>query len=414
MLSILVNSILRRKKSVFYTILLCIISVILIYFAVYVYKDNIYCQETIDQLLAGGISQTGLMNCENPGFDEEYEIFMKEVFQLDEIEGVGAIQMPTIGYWGLYDILDIQLNYFTPIPTFQKYIDNGCIYCANVENTHIKSLNLELESGELISDINQPRNVFYLYLGHNLRNIPIGTEYDIGDNTKLVVKGVLKEGSRLLNRDVLKSDTGFYSEYCYYSLDNYVVVVTTRSNSGLWYFQYKDGVEFQEAKEQIEILAEKHGYNYVFGNGKKIIEEKINATRELNKTILDLLVIALIVCISIMACMQVMMIINNLSEYGILCANGYNIGTICRILILENTLKMVVAYLAGTWISSKLISYAFVRIDMIQPVFHEIFWGSSIYLVALCSVGIIIISSIVPVVMMSRYKVVDLIGGNDT
>ncbi len=416
MLIILFDSIIRRIKSVLWTIVLCAISIVLIYFAVYIYKDNVYCKENADKLLSGGINNTGLLSCINGLENDSLDTFRNELYGLEEIEGIGATQMPGPGYFGLEDIYKIQSKYMADL------YDNGSkdwMYCTNIENTFINALNIELESGEFVSDINQPDNVTYIYLGYNLRDIPVGTEYNISTRNgeisiKLIVKGVLKKDSRMINGDMFSNTDGFYSETCFTQLDNVVVAVLNHSSSDLWLFQYNENTDFETSKKKIEEVAEKYGIDVMVGNLSNIVEEKENTTKELNRTIIDLLVIAMIVSISIMICMQIMLIINNLSEYGILCANGFSIKDICIMLVLENIIKIAIAFIVGTFASWKLILFSFAGIEEMMPVFNDIFFEYSILHVGLCSLGIILISSVIPVIMMSRYKVVDLIGGNNT
>lgn len=417
MLILLLDSMIRRIRSVLWTIVLCTISMVLIYFAVYLYKDNVYCKESADKLLSGGIDHTGLLSCMADLYNDRIDEFREELYALEEIKGVGATQMPGSGYFGLEEIHQLQSEYVDMAKVDVVGADH--IYCTNIENTFIRSLNLRLENGEWVSDIRQPDNLVYLYLGYNLKDIPIGTEYHISTangkiNVTLVVKGILEKGSRMIDGSIFANTYGFYSESCYTQLDNVVVAVQTESHTDLWLFQYDEHTEFVTVKKKIEEVAAKYGIQVMVGNLSNIVEEKENATKELNTMIIDLLVIAMIVSISIMICMQIMLILNNRSEYGILCANGFGIRDICIMLALENVIKIVLAFLVSTFISWKLIVFSFADTEEMVPVFHDIFFGYSIFYVGFCSLGILLISSVIPVIMMSRYKVVDLIGGNNT
>lgn len=418
MLTILIDSILRRFKSVLCTIVLCTVSIVLVYFAVYIYKDSIYCKENADKLLRGGISNTGLMSSIDGIFNDKLDEFRSELYSLEEIEGLGSTQPPGVGFFGMEDIYRVQSKYID-MDKIAMDESKDFMYCLNIENTMVNTLNLELHSGELISDINQPDNSTYIYLGYNLREIPIGTEYNISTKNgeikdKIIVKGILKKDSRLINTEMFGSTEGFYSESCYTQLDNVVMAVSNSSFSDLWAFRYSENTNFKTVKEKIEKVADKYGIDVMVGNLESIIKEKETSTQELNKTIVDLLVIALLVSIMIMVCMQIMLILNNLSEYGVLCANGYSIKEICLMLIIENAIKTIISFILGTFLSWKLIFYAFAGIDDMLPVFNDIFFRYSILNVGLCSLGIIVIVSIIPVWIMSKYKVVDLIGGNNT
>lgn len=392
MLVILIDSIIRRVKSVLCTIVLCMVSIVLIYFAVYIYKDNVYCKDNADRLLGGGIGNTGVLSCVDGLWNDRLDEFRNELYSLDGIEGVGATMPPGAGYFGLEDIYEIQSKYIDMDKVDQSEFYDW-IYCTNIENTELNVLNLKLESGELISEVDQPKDVIYLYLGNNLSEIPIGTEYNISTgngtieiNNKLIVKGILSKDSRLIDDSMFSSTGAFYSEKCFSQLDNVVLCVGNESITDRWLFRYSEDIDFNTAKTKIEEVAQKYGINVLVGNVQKIMEEKEEATSELNKTIVDLLVIAIIVSISIMVCMQIMLIINNLSEYGILCANGYSIRTICGMLIIENVIKTMIAFIAATLISWKLIFFSFAGIEEMKPVFDDIFFRYSVFAVGLCSI----------------------------
>lgn len=114
-----------------------------------------------------------------------------------------------------------------------------------------------------------------------------------------------------------------------------------------------------------------------------------------------------------MICMQVLLILNNLSEYGILCANGYRIKDISYMLLIENFIKTAIAYFVSVYLSSKIILYSFSTYADVQYVFNDIFYNYVIIKVGVISVLIAIVSSIIPIFVLRKYKVVNLIGGNN-
>ena len=130
--------------------------------------------------------------------------------------------------------------------------------------------------------------------------------------------------------------------------------------------------------------------------------------------IIKLLVVITIVCLIIMICMQVTSILNNLSEYGILYANGYGIRKLCGMLIWENVIKMGVALIISLIIAKKLIIRSFFGMSTMLEVYNDIYNNTVIYQMMGICVLIVILASIVPVFVLSNYKPIELIGGNDT
>lgn len=421
MITILMDSMIRRIKSVLCTIVLCTLSIVLIYFAVYIERDSKYCKEKASELVNGGLNNIGIVNDnsyvthEN---DTTYEM-IKEIYKLEEIDSVGEIGNVGVGYPYMEEIYNEQLK-FIDESKFEG--EKDCMYCINLQKTFLPALNFELNSGEIISDEEIMDDVIYLYLGYNLRNIPVGSEYEYAINTeneedmviKFKVKGILEKGTRIVNTDMFFTTDGFLSEKCYTEMDSIVLAANSITGSSGFMFKYSNDTDYNTIRTKINEIADEMGCSIIMGNLDGVIEEKDLSTKEISDIVMDLLVITMIVCLSIMICMEITLIINNLSEYGILCANGYSIRQICMMLIGENIIKTGISYLIGTYIANKLIYYSFAGVEELQPVFEDIFYKYSIGLVGICTVGIVIVSSIIPVVIMSRYKIVNLIGDNET
>lgn len=171
--------------------------------------------------------------------------------------------------------------------------------------------------------------------------------------------------------------------------------------------------DIEQIDEQIDSIAKRNGLKVNLAHVSDIFKEKKESSHKLLKTILQLLAISTIVSITIMICMQVLLILNNLSEYGILCANGYRIKDISYMLLIENFIKTEIAYFVAVYLSSKIILYSFSTYADVQYVFNDIFYNYVIIKVGVISVLIAIVSSIIPIFVLRKYKVVNLIGGNN-
>lgn len=418
MFTLLFDSIIRRMRSFFFSICLCIVSIVLFAFAVYIYEDSIYCVENADKILREGINGTGVIGIINFSSDinENIRRFRNEVYELEEVNAIGTSIQPGYMYLDLDEISDIQSEYMD-----MKDNESHSVMGIGVENTAMDLCDLQLESGEFVYDKTQEKNCIYLYLGNNLKEIPVGTEYTVEVGTgetletlRFIVKGVLKKGARFINGNLFMGNGDFLSESCYTNLDSMVLALENDSNINFWMYSIKEGADFNIVEAKINEIADKYGIQIYYGRASNITNERIAATKELNSAIIKLLGIVLLVSIVIMVCVQITVIFNNASEYGILYANGYSMRQLCVMQVIENALKMAISLIAAIFIAKKLLLFSFFGMSDLTSVFYDIYYNYVINKMIAVSILIVIFASIVPVIVLRRYKPIELIGGNDT
>ena len=415
MIRLLFDSIIRRMKSFFFTVFLCVISLVLFALALYIYEDSKYCVENADKILNGGINKTGVLSLVNfiEIGEENIVKFRHEVYGLEEITTIGTAMQPGYIYSMLGELSQIQSKFIPMINNDSESVE-GII----IDNTLIDLCDIKLESGEWIYDEEQDSLCTYLYLGHNLKEVSVGTQYDItlknGLEIRLIVKGILEKGARFINPDIFSGNDDLLSDTCYTTMDNLVLAVDNTILNNYWLYGINDSTDFYDTELKIESIADKYGINLYYGKASGIIKERQIATQKENDMIIKLLVVITIVCLIIMICMQVTSILNNLSEYGILYANGYGIRKLCGMLIWENVIKMGVALIISLIIAKKLIIRSFFGMSTMLEVYNDIYNNTVIYQMMGICVLIVILASIVPVFVLSTYKPIELIGGNDT
>lgn len=418
MFTLLFDSIIRRMKSFCFSICLCIVAIVLFAFVVYIYEDSIYCVNNADKILREGIDGTGVIGIINFSSDlnEEIRRFRNEVYELEEVNAIGTSLQPGYMYLGLDELSDIQSKYID-----MKDNTSQSVMGILVENTALSLCDLQLESGEFIYDKAQEANCTYLYLGNNLKDIPVGTEYTVeigsGENfekCRFVVKGILKKGARFINGNLFMGNGDFLAESCYTNLDNMVLALEDDSSINFWMYSINEGTDFDAVEAKINDIADKYGVQIYYGRASNITNERITATKELNNAIIKLLGIVLLVSIVIMVCVQITAIFNNVSEYGILYANGYSMRQLCVMQILENALKMTISLIAAIFIAKKLLLFSFFGMSDLTTVFYDIYYNYVIIKMIAVSILIVILDSIVPVIVLRKYKPIELIGGNDT
>lgn len=427
MLKLLFDSIILRIRSVIFTIILCTVSIVLFSIAIYMYEDSKYGERKTDELLAEGVNHTGEMSVAS-GYNNEMSVSLDytsdkinklriELFNIDGITSVG--ENPTLEpvLSNMNELHEIQSKY-----TDMKGCDSGCIKGVFVNNTSLRCCNISLYSGELLEELNQDKDCYYLYLGYNLKEVPLGTQYTIpfaenGEKkeAKVIVKGILSKNTEYINSNVITNTNTntIISDECSIHMDNYIMVVNNHYYSNTFMYSVDSLYDIEQIDEQIDSIAKRNGLKVNLAHVSEIFKEKKESSHKLLKTILQLLSISTIVSITIMICMQVLLILNNLSEYGILCANGYRIKDISYMLLIENFIKTAIAYFVAVYLSAKIILYSFSTYADVQYVFYDIFYNHVIIKVGVISVLIAIVSSIIPVFVLRKYKVVNLIGGNN-
>lgn len=417
MFTLLFDSIIRRMKSFCFSVCLCIVSIVLFAFAVYIYEDSIYCVNNADKILREGIDGTGVIGIVNFSSDsEEIRRFRNEVYELEEVNAIGTATQQGYMYLGLDELSNLQSEYID-----MEDNESQSVMGILVENTALSLCDLQMEGGEINYDKAPEENCTYLYLGNNLKDIPVGTEYTVeigtGENLKtlrFVVKGILKKGARFINRDLFTQNGNFLAESCYTNLDSMVLASENDSNINFWMYSINEGTDFDIVEAKINDIADKYGVQIYYGRASDITNERIKATKELNNAIIKLLGIVLLVSIVIMVCVQITAIFNNVSEYGILYANGYSMRQLCAMQIFENVIKMAVSLIAAIFIEKKLLLFSFNGMSDLTTVFYDIYYNYVIIKMIVVSILIVILASIVPVIVLGKYKPIELIGGNDT
>lgn len=418
MFTLLFDSIIRRMKSFCFSICLCIVSIVLFAFAVYIYEDSIYCVNNADKILREGIDGIGVIGIANFSSDlnEEIRRFRNEVYELEEVNAIGTSTQPGYMYLELDELSNIQSEYID-----MEDNESQSVMGIFVENTALNLCDLQIESGEIIYDKAPEENYTYLYLGNDLKDIPVGTEYTVeigtGENLKtlrFVVKGILKKGARFINGNLFVENGDFLAESCYTNLDSLVLASENDSNMNFWMYGINEDTDFDIVEAKINDIADKYGVQIYYGRASDITNERIKATKELNNAIIKLLGIVLLVSIVIMICVQITAIFNNASEYGILYANGYSMRQLCAMQFLENVIKMTVSLIAAIFIAKKLLLFSFSGMSDLTTVFYDIYYNYVIAKMIAVSILIVVLASIIPVIVLGKYKPIELIGGNDT
>lgn len=411
MLKMIIKSVKGRKWSFLLTMLVCIVSLAMASFAVYIYENAHFCQNVVENGLTAGTKNTAVLDVLNGISDEEFAEFKDKLLNEKDILSVGEIDI----YSGFEDseLAKLQCRFNGSNENMLNYIMIDC-RAAGIYD-------IPLETGNIKKDINLSENEYQVYLGSGFKKY-----YKIGDVIehevyegcvyRFEVKGFLKSGTEAIDPETLLSTDSFLDDKCYKKIgeSDVVMVCNVTMDSNAMFFTWSDKVSYKEIKTQINKIADSMGIDAVIGTIDNILDEKLTAGRKINDFVNDILWIVMIATIIMLTCTQISVVFTNLSEYGILCANGFSIPWIAAMLIVENSVKIIISGICSSVLFYKLLDILFAGVGNQSDVCREIFIKNVIPANCIICILIILVSSIVPVLVLMSQRTSTLIGGNDT
>lgn len=412
MIRLTLKSMRNRSLSILMVTIVGIIALVLVSTSAYIYENSIYCDKTINSVLSEDISNYALVAAMDADVLDELEnttSVSNIINEIPEIKTAGRTEYSI----GLEECEFAKIKNKLDKSDEFEYINMSC---------HAPGLyNIELEEGEFPKDMPYNENENYVYLGSSFKQY-----YSVGDTSeqkitedfviKFTVKGFLKENVRVLDEDQLLSVNPFMGDKCYYELGKTDVLVlhNDAENDNCAICTWEDDYSFDEIREKIIKKTDEYGLNCVVSDVSKIVDEKLVSTREVNSYILNVLGIILITTIVMMICIQVTSILNNMHEYGVMYANGFKTSGIAFMIIFENVLRMIISSILSLLVVYKLLTSQLYNISNTMDVFNDIFINYVVW-INLCSAAVIcVLSLVIPLIIISKLRPVQLIGGNDT
>lgn len=404
----------KRLVSILMVTIVGIVSLMLVSMSIYIYENSIYCKKAISSIMKEKVENSALIGIMSTEANEEFEksnSFRNVLGDMPEISAAGYIRYTT-GLDGCE---------YARVQRELKEGGDGEFCYAFIESGAIGLYNIELEDGELITDMPYDDELYYVYLGSGFRDY-----YSIGDESELkitddihlkfVVKGFFKDGIRILDIDEIEGTEPFLGDKCYYTLGTADIIMESngRGIGNIMLCSWSDGHSFEEMRKKILDKAKECGLECIVADMSEIIKEKGRSTREINGYILNVLGVILATTVIMMICIQITSILNNMPEYGILYANGFRTVNIAYMLVAECVVRMAVSCAVSLLLVRKLLTAILYIVPEEEEVFRDIFgnyvvWGNIGAAAVMCMVSLII-----PLIFVSRLKPVQLIGGNDT
>ncbi|MBD5134577.1 MAG: hypothetical protein HDT39_01230 [Lachnospiraceae bacterium] len=410
MLKMIIKSVKNRKRSFLLTMLVCIASLTMASFAVYIYENAHFCQNVVENGLTAGTKNTAIISVRNDISNEEYTELYTKLLNEKGILSVGEIEINI----GLED------SELAKVQCSLTGSDENMINYVKIDSRAVGIYDIPLEKGIIEKDINLSENVHHVYLGSGFKKYyKTGDimEEIYGENTyRFEVKGFLKSGTKVIDPETLLSTDSFLDDKCYKKLgeNDAVMVWNETMYTNAMFFTWSNNVSFNQIKTQINQIADSMGIVTVIGSIDDILNEKLEAGRKINDFVNDILWIVMITTIIMLTCTQISVVFTNMSEYGILCANGFSILWIAAMLIVENSVKIIISGICSSVLFYRLLDILFAGVGSQSDVCREIFIRNVIPANCIICILIILVSSAVPVLVLMDQKTSTLIGGNDT
>ncbi len=417
------DSIARSFKSFISSLILCIGSFVLIGVSSYAYDLTRYGERSVDDILQEGVEGTGTLSIEDDHYDEKmiesaYR-FCREANELEELKSIGNYSYAGVDYRELKELSDVQKKHGA---TLIDYINNVEVLVMN--SSLLPLVKLPLAEGMEITSMSDEGDYheLYVYLGSNFSHIPIGTTYDIkNDDTgklflRYCVKGILQKGARWMSEDVLfRTET--LNAITTVPLDNMVICIAKDDYATpTWTYSLSDGATFEQAEQKLKEVAAKHGLTIHLGTARATFDEIAKANGKITSYAMQLFGMIMVTTFVVMMCTQLAGMLNHLSEYGTLYANGASTGDLLGILLVENIIKVVAAFLLASILCHVFLTLSIVNAQVTPTVgdmYLEILYRYTYIKMALVGVAFTICLSAVPMVILRRMNPNTLLGGNE-
>lgn len=396
-----------HKKTSLLVILLVSISTIsmgsiIFYREIYDYSEKI-CENT----LTNGIDQTGLIYIEDGAYytQNAYE-FLREAVESNRIDSIGCVA-------------ELETDKLPELYNIQKNVmgenSEELLQWIYMDETVIEMCDMSF-SEQLDDDIEEKdSDRFKLFLGSDFKEISPGTEYhvQIDEETEYVyeVVGILEKGAHFISSNLITGNAAGATSSCI-TLDNRVIFVgKIPPPSAFWAFSVNERSSMQEGQESLSSLANKYGIKMQFSSLRANFNYNKMKGNQLQSIFSELFSLTFIATIIINLCLFMVSFINRMKDFGILYANGFSSLELKSIIVIENLLKCIISFFLSSAIvyiaGRKLFVYDLDTLYMVNSIYFNDFLVNTTLLALLCVFSF----SIVPTIILNKYKPIALLKG---
>lgn len=351
-----IDTVVSSWKKISVSVFMMIVSLLLFLFTVIVYKGQRYAEQSCEDTLTTGVENTGFLRIEEYEYNfENAKKFNSYVNTVEEVLAYGNYVSYGIDAVGLEKLQEIQI--------VEGILDDDNVgfdivkmNCMNGSN--MKLCDISLSDGimpEMLTYENE--EISYLYLGYEYRDIPVGTVFE-GNVMTYIVAGIIEKGQRYIIPDL--SD-GFSYEQMDYSEECDYIIYSLRSNSKIYSDTYwisvKKDYDFDMVLEKVVEKAKEEGLLVTYTSLDRMIENDSLPMTNLLKYVKKLIIIVSIATILIIVCNQVMIIYENMKQYGILVSVGFSTAQIKIMILIVSGIMLMVSVAIAVMIMLAIAKY---------------------------------------------------------
>lgn len=396
-------------KKFLLTVVLMVISLLLIMFTVMIYKGEQYSYISSDNMLSKGMEGTAVLRLDDESFvSQDGTIdFLREAYERDEIYCIGSMVDYGCYYESLGELYEIQKGH---VQNYEIGLEDELIEMKTLNSYLMPLCELKLKEGTPVEqlEIKDWDNIEYLYLGAVYDDIEVGTVFTEKDGSKLIVAGIIEENQRWIKSELEHTYT---SEILDYTVDcNYVIFLVSNKNvfsSGLWLCA-EDGYTIEEAIDAAKEVGTKCGILFTY---ETLTDKAKEVTRDTDLLLLyltKLLGIIMVATILMMLTTQIVIMLENTKNYGIMYAVGFSRKEVNRMLLWKHIITAFTSLVLAIPLCMMVAQYRFANDDMKYMIKNIL--GHYVFPVAIAvSVGMIVIMHIVTCAVLKRFTPVKLI-----
>lgn len=312
-----VDNLLNNLFKSLISIIMSALSFFLIMFSIMLHIEQIYSVISCDEVLSRGIDGTAVVSLD---YDYPAEVpgFFSEAYNQKEIEAIGNANRYCVvgGIWDELAQTQKQCDRY-----YETVVKDG-LSVVLMNSQVLEICEMEIEEGIPVTELDLPnKDIMYVYLGAAYDNIAIGSTYNDGT---IVIAGRMKEGQRWIREDLRN---GFNTDDMDISMNCDYEVFATADNQALTsglFLSAAEGYTIKEAINSLKEIAEKHNYTFTYEIVADMCETEVKNSEILLSSVKRLIFIVVVATMLMLISMQMVIIIQNSKDYGIMCAIGFS------------------------------------------------------------------------------------------
>lgn len=394
----------RKKLKILSIIILNAIAIIMIGGILYIKDTNTRSEYLTNNILSNGNENTYVMFI--------YGKMDSKMLTECNIKNIDCAKSD-IGGWemeGVDELVNLQGEIKSndnnkQTEDFGNYLDNTkrILEVTSIQNIESLELyNLKLQDGKYYSKQEAKDKTVYFYLGSKYKNIKAGTSYKMADGNTAVVAGIFEENQYIIDADGFQ---GSVSDMLANIDDKILGFENIDDNNlyGRYLVTFNDNMTSKAAIENMKAIAIENNISISACTVKDAFEEIYHKENITLGAFRELVVIVLVSVFFISSCVMILDIQKNQKSYGILCANGASIRNIKEAIILENCIVILLS-IAGA---------VLLTLTQDKTIFRDkIFWEMTFGKIIIFCILLLVITSALPIIFISKMDIKKMLQGD--